>query len=205
MTADVIADQKRALRAELRERRRTLPQLTRDRDTEQLTARLTTLVSELGVNSLSAYLSAPTEPNTRPFLNWARGAGIRTLLPISRVDGLLDWTTGDGETEALGHLGVPEAVGELLGPMAINDVDVILVPAAAVDRSGMRLGWGKGYFDKMLGSMGKCPPVFAVLFDDELVDEVPRERHDEPVDGVVTPRRIVPLSKRARALGLPEV
>jgi 5-formyltetrahydrofolate cyclo-ligase len=80
----------------------------------------------------------------------------------------------------------------------------MLVPAASVDVHGMRLGWGKGYFDKIIGSMGKCPLVFAVLFDDELVDEVPRERHDEPVDGVVTPKRIVPLSKRAKALDLPE-
>lgn len=203
MPADEIANQKRALRAELRERRRNKPALTRDRESEQLTARLESLVSALGANSLSAYLSSPTEPNTRPFLNWARDAGIRALLPISRADGLLDWTTGDGETEELSAIGVPEAVGELLGPMAINDVDVIFVPAAAVDGRGMRLGWGKGYFDKTIGSMGKCPPVFAVLFDDELVEDVPFERHDEPVDGVVTPKRIVPLSARARALGLP--
>jgi 5-formyltetrahydrofolate cyclo-ligase len=204
MPADEIANQKRALRAELRERRRNKPLVTMERESAQLTERLTALVSALHATSISAYLSSPTEPNVRPFLNWARDAGIRTLLPISRVDGLLDWTTGDGETEELGHLGVPEAVGELLGPMAIDEMDLILVPAASVDESGMRLGWGKGYFDKMLGSMGKCPPVFAVLFDDELVDEVPRERHDEPVDGVVTPSRIVPLSKRARGLGLPE-
>jgi 5-formyltetrahydrofolate cyclo-ligase len=204
MPADETANQKRALRAELRERRRNKPLVTTEREAEQLTEQLKALVAALDVTSLSAYLSGPTEPSTRPFLNWARDAGIRTLLPISRIDGLLDWTTGDGETEELSHLGVPEAVGELLGPMAINDVDLILVPAASVDAAGMRLGWGKGYFDKMLGSMGKCPPVFAVLFDDELVDEVPRERHDEPVDGVVTPSRIVPLSKRSKAWGLPE-
>jgi 5-formyltetrahydrofolate cyclo-ligase len=202
MSADETANQKRALRAELRERRRNKPLVTVEREAEQLTERLQELVATLGASSVSAYLSSPSEPNTRPFLNWARDAGIRTLLPISRLDGLLDWTTGDGETEELGHLGVPEAVGELLGPMAINDVDLILVPAASVDVTGMRLGWGKGYFDKTLGSMGKCPPVFAVLFDDELVDEVPRERHDEPVDGVVTPSRIVPLSKRAKTWGL---
>ena len=202
MSADETANQKRALRAELRERRRNKPLVTVEREAEQLTERLQELVAALGASSVSAYLSSPSEPNTRPFLNWARDAGIRTLLPISRSDGLLDWTTGDGETEELGHLGVPEAVGELLGPMAINDVDLILVPAASVDVTGMRLGWGKGYFDKTLGSMGKCPPVFAVLFDDELVDEVPRERHDEPVDGVVTPSRIVPLSKRAKTWGL---
>ena len=86
---------------------------------------------------------------------------------------------------------MPEAVGELLGPIAINDVDLILVPAAAVDATGMRMGWGRGYFDKTLGSMERCPPVYAVLFDGELVDEVPRERHDQPVDGAVTPTRIV--------------
>ncbi len=116
------------------------------------------------------------------------------LLPVSREDGLLDWTTGDGETETEGLFGMPEAVGELLGPIAINDVDLILVPAAAVDATGMRMGWGRGYFDKTLGSMEKCPPVYAVVFDGELVSEVPRERHDQPVDGAVTPTRIVQFS-----------
>jgi 5-formyltetrahydrofolate cyclo-ligase len=113
------------------------------------------------------------------------------LLPITREDGLLDWTTGDGTTETESILGLPEAVGELLGPIAINDVDLIIVPAAAVDATGLRMGWGRGYFDKTLGSMEKCPPVYAVLFDGELVEEVPRELHDQAVDGAVTPTRIV--------------
>jgi len=79
----------------------------------------------------------------------------------------------------------------VLGPIAINSVDLIIVPAASVDRSGMRMGWGRGYFDKTLGSMENCPPVYAVIFDDELVDTVPSERHDQRVDGVVTPSGIV--------------
>jgi 5-formyltetrahydrofolate cyclo-ligase len=143
---------------------------------------------------VACYLSTQTEPDTRPFVNWAYEQGLRVLLPISREDGLLDWTTGDGETETEGLFGMPEAVGELLGPIAINDVDLIVIPAAAVDRTGLRMGWGRGYFDKTLGSMEKCPPVYAVLYDTELVDEVPRERHDQPVDGAVTPTRIVQFS-----------
>jgi 5-formyltetrahydrofolate cyclo-ligase len=86
-------------------------------------------------------------------------------------------------------------VGELLGPIAVNDVDLMIIPAAAVDRRGMRLGWGRGYFDKTIGSMEKCPPVYAVVFDDELIDDVPRDKHDQPVSGVVTPTRTVDLRR----------
>ncbi|WP_285116002.1 5-formyltetrahydrofolate cyclo-ligase [Leifsonia sp. fls2-241-R2A-40a] len=191
MDPDTAAHRKRALRAELRERRQNLTTTERQSATAGLTRHLVDLATDLSARSVAAYLSTPIEPDTRPFVNWARAQGMRVLLPISREDGLLDWTTGDGESETEGLFGLPEAIGELLGPIAINDVDLILVPAAAVDASGMRMGWGRGYFDKTLGSMEKCPPVYAVLFDGELVDEVPRERHDQPVDGAVTPTRIV--------------
>ncbi|WP_345763892.1 5-formyltetrahydrofolate cyclo-ligase [Diaminobutyricibacter sp. McL0608] len=187
-------NRKRALRAELRERRRNLTAPERDAATAGITRNLVDLATDLSARSIAAYLSTAVEPNTRPFLNWAHRQGIRVLLPITREDGLLDWTTGDGESETEGLYGMPEAVGELLGPIAINDVDLIVIPAAAIDATGMRMGWGRGYFDKTLGSMEKCPPVYAVVFDSELVDDVPREKHDQPVDGAVTPTRIVQFS-----------
>ncbi|NYD68698.1 5-formyltetrahydrofolate cyclo-ligase [Agromyces atrinae] len=183
--------QKRALRAELRERRRNLSSLEREKATAGFTENLESLVTELSARSISCYLSGTNEPNVRPFLEWAERSGIRVLFPITRDDGLLDWTVGEGRSETSSVYGVPEAVGELLGPIAINDVDLILVPAAAIDASGMRLGWGRGYFDKTLGSMERCPPVYAIVFDGEFLDEVPREVHDQPVNGVVTPTRII--------------
>jgi 5-formyltetrahydrofolate cyclo-ligase len=196
MSADAMS-QKRALRAELRERRRNLTQSERRTATEGITAQLQALVRRFGAHSVSCYLSAVDEPNTRPFLNWAKQQGVRVLFPISRADGLLDWTTATpGEEEYISAYGVPEAVGEPLGPIAINDVDLIVVAAAAVDRTGMRMGWGRGYYDKTLGSMERCPPVYGVVFDGEFVDEVPRERHDEALDGVVTPTRTVDFPTR---------
>ncbi|GAA4751637.1 5-formyltetrahydrofolate cyclo-ligase [Amnibacterium soli] len=197
MTGD-LAPQKRALRAELRERRHNLTRDERSAASDGITEQLVALTRATGAKQVSCYLSAVDEPNTRPFANWARAEGIRVLFPISRTDGLLDWTTAtDEEEETLGIAGVPEPLGELLGPIAINDVDLIVVPAASVDRTGMRLGWGRGYYDKTLGSMERCPPVYAVIFDSELVDEVPRERHDQAVDGVVTPTRTVEFSTRS--------
>jgi 5-formyltetrahydrofolate cyclo-ligase len=194
MDSDTAAHRKRALRAEIRERRQNLTATERSSATAGITRNLVDLTTDLSARSIACYLSTTIEPDTRPFLNWAHAQGLRVLLPISRDDGLLDWTTGDGETETEGLFGLPEPVGELLGPIAINDVDLIIIPAASVDAKGMRMGWGRGYFDKTLGSMEKCPPVYAVLFDGELVDEVPRERHDQPVDGAVTPTRIAQFS-----------
>lgn len=183
--------QKRALRAELRERRRNMTTLEREAATEGLTNALIELVTDLSVRSISCYLSLPNEPNTRPFINWAESHGIRVLFPVTREDGLLDWTVGGSHIETEGLFGTPEPLGELLGPIAINDVDLIIVPAASIGRDGLRLGWGRGYYDKTLGSMDKRPPVYAVIYDDELVDAVPRELHDQPVDGVVTPQGVI--------------
>jgi 5-formyltetrahydrofolate cyclo-ligase len=186
-----VGHRKRALRAELRERRQNLTSSEREFATAGLTQNLQSIVLDLSARSISCYLSGQHEPSTRPFLNWAEAQGLRVLFPVSREDGLLDWTVGETQEEFEGIAGMPEAIGTLLGPIAINDVDLIIVPAAAVDATGLRMGWGRGYYDKTLGSMEKCPPVYAVVYDSEFVDEVPREVHDQPVNGLVTPTRII--------------
>ena len=192
---DGIANDKRALRAELRERRQLLSQAALDAAGQGIREQLDALVERLGVRSLSCFLSTTTEPSTRPFVEAAVARGIRVLLPVTRTDGLLDWSvaTPDGDI-AEGLFGLPEPVGDLLGPIAVNDVDLMVIPAAAVDRSGMRLGWGRGFFDKTIGSMERCPPVYAVIFDSEFVDEVPRDVHDQPVSGVVTPTQTIVIA-----------
>jgi 5-formyltetrahydrofolate cyclo-ligase len=183
---------KRALRADLRERRALLSDAQRAEAETALTARLHDLVASTGARSISCFLSTTTEPGTRRFIREAVARGIRVLLPITREDGLLDWAVAGTEDEiATGLHGLPEPTGEILNPMALDEVDLLLVPAAAVDRSGMRMGWGRGYFDRTLGSMQKCPPAYAVVFDSEILDEVPRDVHDQPVTGAVTPRRTV--------------
>jgi len=189
--SDGIDNEKRALRAEIRERRRITPSHERETATAAVTAHLTELAT--GIRSMAAYLSTPEEPNTRDFLAWACASGIRVLIPYSRDDGLLDWAPYDGKEEAEDVQGMPVPTTELLGPIAINNVDLIVIPAACVDRSGMRMGWGRGYFDKTLGSMDRRPPVYAVIFDSEFLDTVPSERHDQRVDGVVTPSGITKL------------
>ncbi|MFJ4222587.1 5-formyltetrahydrofolate cyclo-ligase [Microbacterium sp. NPDC089695] len=194
-----VEHEKRALRAELRERRQLLSDAQRENAAAAITERLDALVADLGAESVSCFLSTTTEPGTREFVRAAVRRGIRVLLPVTRADGLLDWAVASEDDEiAEGLYGLPEPTGEVLGPIAVNDVDLMIIPAAAVDRTGMRMGWGRGYFDKTIGSMEKCPPVYAVIYDSEVLDSLPREVHDQPVTGVVTPTRTLLLSPERR-------
>jgi 5-formyltetrahydrofolate cyclo-ligase len=197
--SDAIADAKRALRAELRERRQIMSEAARDAAARGVTEQLDALVARVGARSLSCFLSTTTEPGTREFVDRAVARGIRVLLPVTRADGLLDWAVATPDIDiAEGMYGLPEPVGELLGPIAVNSVDLLVIPAAAVDRSGMRLGWGRGFFDKTIGSMERCPPVYAVVYDSEILDEVPRDLHDQRVTGIVTPTQTLTLTPARR-------
>ena len=194
MVAEIGAE-KRAMRAEVRERRQHQSDAQRDVAASGIHAQLDELVARYGATTISCYLSSPMEPGTRTFINAAMARGIRVLLPVTRADGLLDWTVGEPDgAEFEGTLGISEPEGELLGPMAVDAADVLIIPAAAIGSDGTRLGWGRGYFDKTIGSMTHCPPVYAVIFDAELVTSVPRELHDQPVTGVVTPTRTLDLT-----------
>jgi 5-formyltetrahydrofolate cyclo-ligase len=197
--SDAIADAKRALRADLRERRQLLSPAQRDAAASGIATQLHALIDSVGARSISCYLAAPTEPGTREFVADAVARGIRVLLPVTRADGLLDWAVATPDQEIVeGLVGSPEPLAEVLGPIAVNDVDLLIVPAAAVDTTGMRLGWGRGFFDKTLGSMERCPPVYAVVFDSEVLDEVPRDVHDQAVTGAVTPTRTVTFAPARR-------
>jgi len=190
-----IDNAKRALRADLRERRQLLSDAQRAEAEAGVTAQLCALVDRYGARSVSCFLSTSTEPGTAAFIDEAMARGIRVLLPITRADGLLDWVIAAPDQEVVeAALGVPEPIAEVLGPIAVNDVDLMIIPAASVDRTGMRLGWGRGYFDKTIGSMEGCPPVYAVVFDSEFVDEVPGDVHDQRVTGVVTPTRTIDIA-----------
>ena len=86
-----------------------------------------------------------------------------------------------------GPKGTAEATGPRLGPHALADATLVVVPALAVDRRGVRLGKGGGSYDRALATVPPGVPVIALLYDDELRDRLPAEPHDRPVTAVITP------------------
>ena len=138
--------------------------------------------------TVAAYYSIGSEPDTRGlvFALWKRGTYV--LLPLLRPDGDLDWASYEGpESLVAGPRGLREPGEAARGAAAVASADVVLVPALAVDGQGNRLGRGGGSFDRALARVGPLIPVIALLYDSELVEQVPVEEHDTPVRAVVRP------------------
>ncbi len=188
--------EKRRIRGEVRRRRRSLSPEQRLAAAAGLAEHLARLVRETGARSLSCYLAMPGEPDTAAFLEWATGTGLDVLLPKSLEGHRLGWIRPDGRGTVVGAHGISEPIGELLPGTAVGDVDLMLIPASAVDLRGMRMGWGLGYYDRCIASLERRPPIFAIVHDDEVLPEIPAEPHDSPVDGAVTPSRVIRFAPR---------
>jgi 5-formyltetrahydrofolate cyclo-ligase len=145
------------------------------------------------------YASLPDEPGTGLLRHGLRQLRVRVLLPIivppAESGGVpqLDWALDGDQLSPAGALGVPEPDGPRLGATELGKARVLLVPALAVDTTGTRLGRGRGYYDAALAAADPGALVLAVVHDAEVLDAdsrpIPREDHDRPVHGVITPTR----------------
>ncbi|MEV8636997.1 5-formyltetrahydrofolate cyclo-ligase [Streptosporangium sp. NPDC051023] len=146
---------------------------------------------------VACYWSIGTEPSTHGlvFALWKHGATV--ILPVLRDDDDLDWAVYDGpDTLAPGRFGIMEPVDTRRGVDTIRTAALVIVPALAVDRStGVRLGRGGGSYDRALARVGPNVPTVALLYEGELLEEVPAEPHDLPVRYAAQPNgitRVVP-------------
>jgi 5-formyltetrahydrofolate cyclo-ligase len=132
--------------------------------------------------TVAAYLSIGTEPDTRGlvFGLWKRGSYV--LLPVLREDYDLDWASYEGpDSVEPGPHGLLQPTEPPRGVGAIASADLVIVPALAVDLAGNRLGRGGGSYDRALARVGAAVPTIALLYDGELVDDVPVQEHDQRV------------------------
>ncbi|MFJ6985051.1 MULTISPECIES: 5-formyltetrahydrofolate cyclo-ligase [unclassified Streptomyces] len=172
----LTTDELRGAAESLAEQALALPELTRAR-------------------TVAAYVSVGSEPGTLALLDALHARGVRVLLPALLPDDDLDWGAyaGEGSLARVQHgkrMALFEPVGERLGPDAVTEADVVLLPGLAVDARGMRLGRGGGSYDRVLARLARAgtdPSLVVLLYDAEVVEEIPAEPHDRPVRAVVTP------------------
>ncbi len=132
-----------------------------------------------GLDTVAGYVPLGTEPGGRELPGALAGVCRRLIVPITLPDRDLDWA-------AYGS-------GTPLGVTTIGEADLVIVPALAADRSGVRLGRGGGSYDRALTRIRPGTPVVAALYADEFVAALPHEPHDQRVTAVVTPSGVTHL------------
>jgi 5-formyltetrahydrofolate cyclo-ligase len=176
---------KSALRERYLARRRQRPPAERAAAAAALTRAL--LDGLATARTIAAFAPDEIEPGAGRLPAAFTQLGARVLLPVVPETGrALRWAVDTGQL-APGRYGLMEPVGPRLGPTAIGAADVVVVPALAVARDGVRLGRGGGYYDRALRLARADAVLVALVFDDEVADALPVEPHDRLVTAVVTP------------------
>jgi 5-formyltetrahydrofolate cyclo-ligase len=184
-----LRSRKLALRRALVANRKRTDQPERDAAGRSIRDAVLSLPEIQMAGTVAAYLSVGTEPDTRGLVYalWKRGTYV--LLPLLQADDDLDWASYEGPASlAAGPRGLLEPTEPPRGVNAVTSADLVIVPALGVDRSGMRLGRGGGSYDRALARVGASIPTIALIYDDELLDEVPAGDLDQRVRMVAQPR-----------------
>lgn len=141
-----------------------------------------------GLRRLAAYVPVGAEPGSLDLLDDLVAGGTTVLLPVVRDAAELDWAVYlDRGDLADGARGTRRPTGPVVTGDALAGVDLVLVPALAVDRRGIRLGRGAGYYDRALARVPSGVPVVALLHDGEFVSRLPGDSWDHPVTAISSP------------------
>ncbi len=190
--SEAAETRKSRLRAHFRSRRNNLDARRAIDASSSVCQRLAARDELQDIDCLAGYMAKGHELDVRPFLDTAIDQGIEVLLPRVIGPGEMEFCPVDDWDELeSGTFGIEEPTGPV---SPIDDVDIFLVPGLAFDRQGTRLGFGMGYYDRALPPSGRATTV-GVGYDWQLVEELPSEDHDQPMDAVVTDCRWLRVSE----------
>ncbi|MGH2671506.1 MAG: 5-formyltetrahydrofolate cyclo-ligase [Actinomycetota bacterium] len=179
---------KRALRRAAIERRDLLSAGERSAKSERIVDRVLALPEVGAARTVMAFWSFGSEVQTAALIQRLHDAGKRVVLPRIAEGEIAAVTYAPGDPVAATSFGAMEPVGAEFVPAV--DVDVVIVPGVAFDRRGGRVGYGGGFYDRLLSRAPSAPAV-AVAFDVQLVDAVPQGQSDSRVDVIVTEDEVI--------------
>jgi 5-formyltetrahydrofolate cyclo-ligase len=185
-----IKEWKETIRERLLEIRSSIPEQEFLQKSAEICDRLQGLSEYRNAEIIHCYVSINErrEVNTHPLLSGMLAAGKKVIVPITQIS---NGTLRHVELKSINDLKANEwgmlepADGE---EVAVETLDLVIVPMAGGDRQKNRIGYGKGFYDRFLAQV-ECPSV-GLLFEEGLIEDIPTEPFDVPLDILVTEDRI---------------
>ena len=182
---------KNQLKESILEKRNSLTKEERIGKSRKIQDNLFNLEQYKKFKTIMFFVSFNSEVNTHEMIKNALG-NKTTVVPKVEQHEIEPSVIIDFDNLMPSKLGILEPIEAM--KIAYKHIDLVLVPGIAFDMEGHRIGYGYGYYDKFLKKVPKAVKI-GLCFDFQVVDKVPREEHDVPVDLVVTEKGIVECKK----------
>jgi 5-formyltetrahydrofolate cyclo-ligase len=188
---------KKEIRNKILAIRDQIPSAMRAQKDLRIQTSLFSLPEFLSAGSILLYASFRSEVATPVIIKESLAIGKRVLLPkVDAKNYLLKLYQIENIDELVpGYMGIPEPDLPDGKRASIDDAELAVIPGAAFDLSGNRLGYGGGYYDILLASGRKRMPLVALSYEEQLVRAVPFEGHDVRVDVIITDERTVRINR----------
>lgn len=173
---------KTALRREIREKKRAMLEAEMISRSEKLGALFVQSQAYQNANTVYGYLPYNQEVRTVPMLEQALRDGKRVAVPKIYGDTMRFIYLNDLSKVEKNTMGIPEPVED--GPVAEDKTALVLMPGLAFTKQGDRMGYGGGFYDRFLAEEQDHPTV-ALCYDFQIVESLPTEEFDIPVDTVL--------------------
>ena len=174
---------KKALRAEIKAKKRAMTEEQIAATSEALAQQLYDHPAYKEATSIFGYLSYNQEVRTMPMLEQAQRDGKRVAVPKVIGDTMIFIWLDDLSRIELGYCNIPEPIDN--GPEAIDETALVMMPGLAFDPTGRRCGYGGGFYDRYL-EQHPDHPTLAMCYGFQMFDHLETDPHDIPVNYVLS-------------------
>ncbi len=165
-------------------------QENKDELSHAICQRFMALPAYAAASTVMFYIDVRTEVRTRQDLLPALGSGKQIVVPYCVNDELELFHLEDMQELEVGMYKILEPRADLRSVASkhvdVGQLDLVMVPGVAFDRTGARMGHGKGYYDKLLEHARPDTPLVALAFECQLFEEIPTQAHDVFMDQILT-------------------
>ncbi len=182
---------KETIRKEILAKRATHPQPVRLIKSAEIGARLFSLDAFAKARTVLFYAAKGDEVLTQGMILRSLSEGKRVALPLVRSGDLVlsEIKNFEGDDIAPGTFGILEP--KVVLPVEPGHIEAVIVPGVAFDEHGNRVGFGKGYYDRLLKRLEKRIPRIGLAYEFQIVPKIPAGEWDIPVHVIVTEKRTI--------------